>query len=391
MQQLTVSENTMLDSSFNSHHAIVRSSMGIRLSQVETPMIGAGELLLAPLVAGLCGTDIQILRGERNDNARVIGHEGVAEIVQAGSGCPDYFTPGTRVLINPTNPHDSQFLLGHNVDGLFQEYIRIPASVIAAGLVIPVVQTLPLTLAPLIEPLAAVFYAFQLMQPQHRGESMIIYGDGIVGHLALLLARICFGKRVAIIFVHHHQEGLNWSRTQKIHGDLDLLFNELSSFHIEHTNLPAPGSALIATPRHSTLACLSHAVDCITPHGYVDLLGGLPEVASVPSLPGLNLSKLRSVNCGGVPAQGVFANTYTIQNKPLILCGHRGVSNDHLLQAMTELTANGIFYQKLISHILDLKDAARFMDDLSKNGPRQINSQRVMKLGIRINSHLKRN
>lgn len=366
------------------HHAIVRNTSGVELQQVATPTIGPGELLLAPLVVGLCGTDIQILRGQRNEQAAIIGHEGIAKIIQAGSGCPPHLVPGTHVLVNPTSPYDPDFLLGHNIDGLFQEYVRIPASAVAAGLVFPVPATFPLELAALIEPLASVIYAFQLLKPLKQGKVMIIYGDGVIGHLALILARIRFGSVLSIIFVHHHQEGIAWSCAQQIQGDLDLLFTDLAS---GNAAMPAPNSALLATPRISTLDCLSHAVKSIAPNGCIDLLGGLPDNAHLPNLPDIDLTKLRAANCGGIPHQGMFAQTITADNKPLLLCGHRGVSNDHLLQAVTELTTHSDIYSKLISHQLDLKDAAAFMQHLFQQGSRQINDQRVMKLGVHIHDN----
>jgi threonine dehydrogenase-like Zn-dependent dehydrogenase len=371
------------------HQAITRTPRGVQLCHVRTPTVGAGELLLAPLVAGLCGTDIQILRGERDDPAQVLGHEGVAEIAKVGQDCPDYLVRGSKIIVNPTHPHDSaEFLLGHTNDGLLQEYVRIPASAVSTNLIVPFVEKLPLSMTPLIEPLAAVLYAFELLRPHQSQGSIIIYGDGIIGHLALLFIRIHFGRSLPIIFVHHRQEGLDWSHQQQMQGDLDLLFTELPIADMKLATLPAPSFALLATPRTASLACLSHAIASVAPHGCIDLFGGLPGNTFLPELPNLNLTKLRAANCGGFPKQGVHARVITAEGKPLVLFGHRGVSNDHLLQAMVELSIYGIAYSKLVSHFLDLKDTANFMHQLSQQKSRQINGQRVMKLGVRINNNI---
>lgn len=374
----------------STHQAIVRHDYGVSLRRVETPAIGPGELLLAPLVAGLCGTDIQMLRGLRNDPAAVIGHEGIAKIVSAGANCPPPLVPGRLVLVNPTHPHDTHYLLGHYYDGLFQEYIRIPAAVVSAGLVVPLDEIPPVEMAPLIEPLAAVLYAFELLQPQEKKQPFIIYGDGIIGHLAVLLARLRFGSALPIIFVHHHQEGLEWSRKHNVHGDIDLLFDQLSTHGALLDTIPAPGSALLATPRTSTLACLAHAIEFIAPQGVIDILGGVANAARLPSIPNVDIAGLRAMNCGGLPEQGIFTETTTTQNKPLVLCGHRGVSNQHLLQSVRELITHRRHYATVISHMLDLKEAAEFMHQLFLHGKRQIDGQRVMKLGIRINTQEKR-
>ncbi len=366
-------------------NAIVRSASGVTLQQITIPMVGPGELLLMPLFAGLCGTDIQILRGVRNDPAVIIGHEGVAQIIRVGSNCPDYLAPGVNVLVNPTHPDRSEFLFGHNVNGMFQEYIHIPEIAVSAGLIVRLTDTLPLELAPLIEPLAAVIYSFELLQPQQRDGAIIIYGDGIIGHLALLLARSRFGNIKPIILVHHRQEGLNWSRENNIHASLDLLFSQLFSSQLLIKKLQ-PSTAIIATPRTGTIDCLNHAVKCIAFNGHIDILGGLPDKAYLPSLPGIDLIRLRNANCSGFPAGGVFEKTIYKENKPLVLCGHRGVSNTHLLQAITELATNKTIYAKLISHIVSLNEAANFMQHICQQGRRQINGQRVMKMAIRIHS-----
>ncbi|OGT21828.1 MAG: hypothetical protein A3C55_03920 [Gammaproteobacteria bacterium RIFCSPHIGHO2_02_FULL_42_13] len=365
--------------SLNKHRAIIRNAKSVYLEQRKTPVIKKGELLLAPLVSGLCGTDIQILRGERDDSAVVNGHEGVAQIVEAGSDCPAYFVPGAKVLINPTHPCNSAFLFGHNVDGFFQEYVRIPASAVSAGLVIPVKTKLSLKLFSLVEPLAAVLYALQLLHPQRCKDAMIIYGDGIIGHLALLLMKRRFGINFPIIFVHHRQEGLEWSLQRKMPADFDLLFDQL---HLVNNILPDICSALLATPRLSTMSCLSHAVEHIVPNGCIDILGGLPKKAILPDLPTIDLISLRAKNCGGFPLDGVFTQALSIKNKPLVLCGHRGVSNNHLLEAMEELSMYGDIYAPIITHILSLEEASKFMNRLLQKFPRQINGERVMKLAI---------
>ncbi|WP_317698941.1 alcohol dehydrogenase catalytic domain-containing protein, partial [Aeromicrobium sp. REDSEA-S32_B7] len=118
------------------HRALVRTPAGLRLHSLPTPTPGPGELLLAPEVVGVCGTDLQILRGLRADPAEVLGHEGVARVVAVG---PAVAGPaprvGERVLVDPTHPRDDTFLLGHNVAGLWAERVVVPATAVRDGLV----------------------------------------------------------------------------------------------------------------------------------------------------------------------------------------------------------------------------------------------------------------
>ncbi|MEB3979099.1 alcohol dehydrogenase catalytic domain-containing protein [Mycobacterium ulcerans] len=124
----------------NGYRALVRRPAGpdgcslVDVAVLDTPALEPGDLLLAPLVAGICGTDWQILRGDRPDDSPVLGHEGIARVVVGSKA----FAPGDIVTVNPTHPTDPGFLLGHNVAGLWAERTRIPASVVNAGLVVSV-------------------------------------------------------------------------------------------------------------------------------------------------------------------------------------------------------------------------------------------------------------
>ncbi|EUA92746.1 cyclitol dehydrogenase domain protein [Mycobacterium ulcerans str. Harvey] len=69
----------------NGYRALVRRPAGpdgcslVDVAVLDTPALEPGDLLLAPLVAGICGTDWQILRGDRPDDSPVLGHEASRE------------------------------------------------------------------------------------------------------------------------------------------------------------------------------------------------------------------------------------------------------------------------------------------------------------------------
>ena len=71
------------------HRAMVWANGKLSVLERPTPKPDGHEVLVAPLYAGLCGTDIQILRGLRFDSSPVIGHEGVARVVAAGRDAPE--------------------------------------------------------------------------------------------------------------------------------------------------------------------------------------------------------------------------------------------------------------------------------------------------------------
>lgn len=360
------------------HFAIVRGEDEIALRPRATPSAEPGGLLVAPLVAGLCGTDLQILRGERSDPAQVLGHEGVARVLTAGAGAPAGLSTGTHVIINPTHPDDPSLLLGHLQDGLFQEAVAIPAAMVSAGLVQPLPADLPARLAPLIEPLACVLYAFELMRRKVRPGPLILYGDGIVGHLALMAAPAHLPSADSVTLVHHSREGLRWSRAHGLNAHRHLVFGDA-------TREPNAGyaAALLATPRRASLACLTDAVPRMAEHGVIDLLGGLPARARLNALPDIpDLAAIRHGNCGGLPTTGRYWAAFSGRGLPLLLFGHRGVPNRLLHAAVLELAAQAERYQPLVTHLLSLPEAACLLDQLRRAPQRHCHNQRFLKVGI---------
>ncbi|NJQ00263.1 alcohol dehydrogenase catalytic domain-containing protein [Streptomyces zingiberis] len=357
------------------HRAIIRTSTTVAVGTRPTATPGPGELSIATLYAGLCGTDIQMLRGLRDDPSPVIGHEGIARVVTAGAGVPDWCAPGTLVAVNPTHPTDPGFLLGHNVEGLLQERTLLPAAALAGGMVLPLPAATDVSLAPLLEPLAVVRYALTELRA-FAPRTLLVVGDGTVGHLAVRAACRWLGEDVRVALVHHTPDGRAFSRAGPHHADLLLGAGELATARWD-----APVTALVATPRDATVAALEAVLAVAGPGLAVDIVGGLPPGASTPSLPGLDLTALRAANCGGIPDPASITTTA----QGVRLFGHRGVANGHLLDAAAELARDPEHYRDLITHDTDLAGAARVMRTLAGSRHRVIDGRRLVKLGVRVN------
>jgi threonine 3-dehydrogenase len=134
----------------NSMAALVkdRAGPGLELREVPVPRPTTGEVLVKVLQTGICGTDLQIFRwspwAERNvDPPRIPGHEFVGEIVSAGPETGG-FVPGQLVgaeghivcgqCLNCRAgewhlcPETSG--LGVGRDGVFAEYVTLPATAV---------------------------------------------------------------------------------------------------------------------------------------------------------------------------------------------------------------------------------------------------------------------
>jgi threonine dehydrogenase-like Zn-dependent dehydrogenase len=161
-------------------------------------------------LAGICATDLQILRGYMGFQG-VPGHEFVGE-VSAGPAA----LVGTRVVgeINFACGHCpvcAQGLGRHcptrqvmgilNADGCFAEYVRVPIANLH-----PVPASVPDEAAVFTEPLAAAFEILEQVRVQ-PGDDVVVLGDGKLGVLCAQVLQSA-GAQVCIVGKHPHKLAL---------------------------------------------------------------------------------------------------------------------------------------------------------------------------------------
>ena len=280
--------------------------------------------------------------------------------------------------VNPTHPYDDAFLLGHTVDGFLQERLLIPATAVAAGLVIPVPEEFDDGLAPLLEPLAVVRYALTELAV-FEPDRLLVVGDGTIGHLAVRAAARWLGPDVVTCLVHHTRGGLEFSRGRPRRADTLVLASAPDP-------LPHGGrtAAIMATPRPGTLPALDRVLGTQPDLVAVDVIGGVPPGGCSAALPGVDLPALRAANRGGVPRPARVAEVTTVEGRRLHAFGHRGVGNRHLAEAVAELVRAPDRYRDLITHVMDLPEARAAMSALSGSPGRVIDGRRLIKLAVRI-------
>ncbi|MBO9392175.1 MULTISPECIES: MDR/zinc-dependent alcohol dehydrogenase-like family protein [Caldilinea] len=176
--------------------AVVNNGALIVRSDYPTPRPTGEEALIRVRLAGVCATDIELLRGYKGGFEGVLGHEFVGEVVHAPA---DPSWEGRRVvgeinvgcgqcmlcrrgLAKHCRQRTSLGIIGR--DGVFAEYTLLPLQNLH-----PVPDSLPDEVAVFTEPLAA---AYELLEqasigPGHR---VIVVGDGRLGLLcAFVLAQ----------------------------------------------------------------------------------------------------------------------------------------------------------------------------------------------------------
>ncbi|MBI0094099.1 MULTISPECIES: zinc-dependent dehydrogenase [Gilliamella] len=180
----------------------------LRTEDLPIPEISDNEVLIKMLACGLCGTDIQKIRGDSVNKPTVLGHEVVGEIVKKGKNVSK-FEIGDRVI---TAIHVPCFTChycnkGHyticeqfrtnNIDpGGFAEFIRIP-KLHLNHLTHKVSNNVTDEEATLIEPIACCLHG--LKQADIRpNDSILIMGAGTIGILHAQLAKIKGANKVIV-------------------------------------------------------------------------------------------------------------------------------------------------------------------------------------------------
>ncbi len=155
------------------------------------PTLNDGDVLIQMLLCGICASDLAALRGDISDYTPpvVMGHELAGVIVE--SQHPD-IKIGERVTVNPMlscgacihcqNDQDKYCRtiegIGHDIDGGYAQYMRMPKHGVDTGKLIRVPDTIPPEELLFLEPLGCCLYA---MQETIFQNSVAILGAGPIG------------------------------------------------------------------------------------------------------------------------------------------------------------------------------------------------------------------
>jgi threonine dehydrogenase-like Zn-dependent dehydrogenase len=196
------------------------------------PAPTGGDTLIKVRQAGICSTDLEIVRGYMNFKG-VLGHEFVGEVVSS----PDKDLIGQRVageinvvcgrcdlcLSGLSNHCRNRTVLGIlNHDGAFAEFVRLPAINLH---VLP--KTIDDDAAVFIEPLAAAFQVLKQVNFDTAGEGnrgrkwVTVLGDGRLGLLVAQVLRNA-GTQVRVIGKHADKLALceKWSIRSRAEADI---------------------------------------------------------------------------------------------------------------------------------------------------------------------------
>lgn len=186
----------------------------LRLKEVAIPQINSDEVLLEVKSAFICGTDVRMYRnGYKNVSAETpltLGHELSGVIEKVGKDVTHY-KEGVRVAVAPNmgcgicdmcvsgNTHlcMNYMALGISLDGVFAQYVRVPAIAVGQGNIVEIDESMSFAKAALAEPLSCVYNNFQRCAIT-AGDVVLVMGSGPIGIMHAKLAKAAGASKVLV-------------------------------------------------------------------------------------------------------------------------------------------------------------------------------------------------
>jgi alcohol dehydrogenase len=298
--------------------AAVTRRKHIAVIQKPLPRLRPAWALVRIRLAGICNTDIEILRGYHNFHG-TLGHEFVGEVVRVASA-KDRAWVGRRVVgeINlacaglgfrtpcsycrrriPTHCARRRVLgiLGH--DGAFAEYLALPVVNLHR-----VPASIPDEAAVFTEPLAAACEILEQVNIRAHREAAVI-GDG---KLAQLIARVLRAAGVRVVMIGKHASKLRLARLA------DIQTERVSSPRAHRSNQFS--LTVEATGSPSGLALAQHIT---VPRGTLVLKSTFHGAANVETWP-IVVKELTVIGsrCGPFPRALALLRSGRVDPRPLI-------------------------------------------------------------------------
>jgi threonine dehydrogenase-like Zn-dependent dehydrogenase len=199
--------------------AAVFDGKDITLKEVDKPIVKDTQVLIRVRAAGICGTDLAIIKGHLpTSRPLILGHEFAGEVTEIGKKVKQsWLRKRATSEINSNIDNTcyycqrkmftqciSRKALGIDIDGAFAEYIAVESYLLHE---IP--DSVPYNEATFIEPLAAAYQTFEMM-PLGKDDNIIaIFG---IGKLGLLICQVAELKGLEIIAIDGSNKKLDLAK-----------------------------------------------------------------------------------------------------------------------------------------------------------------------------------
>lgn len=190
--------------------AIFYGKQDLRVEQTKKPELREREVLVKIHACGICGTDVHIFEGDegaaKSPAGIILGHEFAGEIVAVGTEVRKRRV-GERVTVDPNKQcgecsycrcgmgHFCEKMtgIGTTVNGGFAEYCAVPEEQ-----AVPFSHRLSYEEAAMTEPVSCCIHGIDMCEI-HPGDTVAVYGAGMIGLLMLQLAKQSGAAKIIVI------------------------------------------------------------------------------------------------------------------------------------------------------------------------------------------------
>lgn len=267
----------------------------VELTDVALPVPGSGDVLVAMLAAGICGSDTHALQGRHPfiGFPYAPGHEVVGQVVDVGDAVS--LRPGARVMVEPLGAcgrcqycADGRYNLCSDLvffgcgapTGGMAEYFVLPEAQLH---VVP--EQLSDEQAVLAEPLSSPVHAARLAGDL-GGRTVVVIGAGTIALLTVAVARHAGAARVAVV------DRSPARRERALRLGADSAHDAASPEVVGRVRADLGGSADVVFDCIATQSSVDHAVGMALKGGTVAVVG-VPERAVNVPLPQIQDAQVR--------------------------------------------------------------------------------------------------
>ena len=275
------------------------------LCEVDEPKPDYGEVLIAPAVVGICGSDLELLDGRRPAQyvryPAVPGHEWAGYVVSFGRDVTG-LTPGTAVVAEGIRAcgrcarcaegRNNLCVRQYAETGFTHPGALADRLVVPAHLVHPLPADRSISVAAMLEPAACIAGGLLEVGIPRIGARIAVVGDGPVGLLAVALLRLASPSELLLVGAKPHRVAL----APQMGASSAMLADD---FHDHMDDLR--GSFDFVVECTDSTAGAKLALDCARRAGTILLVGisGSGTLAIDPD----------TISLGSLRIQGVFGAT----------------------------------------------------------------------------------
>ncbi|MFN6536059.1 MAG: ROK family protein [Nostoc sp. EkiNYC01] len=344
------------------HNRVVVKPIGEARSEMqwrEPPKCGATQAIARVRYAGVCSTDLQIYRGDRPLEPTILGHECVAEIVEIGDKLQG-LSVKDWIAINPNNPFDEHDKVGHNREGIFQDFFSFHHDFIEKQQVVK----LPETVYPewvLMELLACIIHAQNCLPESYNNCNLLILGAGISGLLHTKIAQLRQAKR--ILLANRSQPKLDFAvQAGFVPGEDALAFGDrIVDEVLSKTDGRGADIVIVALAGDGGVSAIQQILPCLADGAIICLFGGFT---------GNTILELNGelIDCQQIRSQRLSVPICTSNGRQLTFIGSRGSHHQDYTTGRDLVTSGHLDLSRLVTQLISFPALPRVLSEMAERG-----------------------